>query len=92
MQEMDRDSAVPGPSENVSLGTDEIESRFGYHRPTPENASMHIDLRLRFRRFAEDLDAMVPQGRAKALALTKLQEASMWSHFAIAELAPVVKD
>lgn len=80
------------PSENVSVGTDEIENRFGYHRPTPEAASAHVDLRLRFRRLAEDLDAALPQGRAKALAFTALQESSMWSHFAIAELSPVVTD
>lgn len=79
-------------SDNVSIGTDEIENRFGYHRPTPENASAHIDLRLRFRRMAEDLDAVLPHGRAKSLAFTALQEASMWSQFAIAETAPVVRD
>lgn len=80
------------PNDNISVGADEIEHRFGYHRPTPETAGTHIDLRLRFRRFAEDLDALLPPGRAKSVALTELENCSMWSHKAIAELSPVVSD
>jgi hypothetical protein len=77
---------------NVSLGEVEVENRFGYHRPTLENAQTHIDLRISFRRFAEYLDATIPAGRAKNVAFERLEDASMWSHKAVAELAPVVTD
>ena len=74
------------------IGSAELKNRFGYHRPTPDNAGQHVMLRPEFIRFAEQLDMLLPGGRAKALVMTKLQEASMWAHFAIAELAPVVED
>lgn len=74
------------------VGSAEIRNRFGYHRPTPENAGQHVMLRPEFIRFAEQLDMLLPGGRAKSLVFIKLQEASMWAHFAIAELAPVVED
>lgn len=77
---------------NVSVGTDEIEHRFGYHRPSSETAGVHIDLRLRFRRMAEDLDALLPPGRAKSVAFTELENAAMWAHKAIALQDPVVTD
>jgi hypothetical protein len=36
------------------------------------------------------LDHILPMGRAKHLAMTKLEEALMWSNRAIDEMAPVV--
>jgi hypothetical protein len=74
----------------------EIEHRFGFHKATieGENATLprHRDLRLRFREFAEYLAELLPEGRAKSVAFTELENASMWSHKAIAELAPVVEE
>lgn len=75
-----------------SLGWEEIRNRFGYHKPTEENRHDHIALRRDYRSFAEMLDQVLPPGRAKACALTALEEASMWSHKAIAELAPVIDE
>ena len=78
----------------ASVGAEEIEHRFGFHKATIEghNATlpMHRDVRLLFRKFAEHLDELMPDGRAKRLAFTHLEDASMWSHKAIAETAPVV--
>lgn len=78
------------------IGKEEIEHRFGFHKATVEgeNATLpkHRDTRLKFREFAEWLDEVLPEGRAKAVAFTELENASMWSHKAIAETAPVVRE
>lgn len=81
---------------NASLGATEIEHRFGFHKATIEgdNATLpkHRDTRLLFRDFAEKLDALLPAGRAKSVAFTELENASMWAHKAIAETAPAVTE
>lgn len=78
------------------LGPEEIEHRFGFHKATTEgeNATLpkHRDTRLKYREFAEFLDEVLPDGRAKSVAMTKLEDASMWSHKAIAELAPAIRE
>lgn len=78
------------------LTPEEIEHRFGFHKATIEgdNATLpkHRDLRLRFREFAEMLNEVLPEGRAKSVALTELENASMWSHKSIAETAPLVAE
>lgn len=80
----------------MPLGPQEIEHRFGFHKATVEgdNATLpkHRDMRLNFRSFAELLDELLPDGREKSLAFTALQEASMWTHCAIAMQAPVIDE
>lgn len=79
-----------------TLGPEEIEHRFGFHKATVEgpNATLprHRDTRLLFREFAERLDEILPAGRAKSVAFTELENASMWAHKAIAELAPAITE
>lgn len=78
------------------IGAKEIENRFGFHRGTIEGenatAPRHADLRKRFREFAEHLDEVLPDGRAKYVAFTELENASMWAHKAIAEQAPIIEE
>lgn len=78
------------------IGSEEIEHRFGFHKATVEgeNATLpkHREVRLLFREFAEKLDEILNDGRAKSVAFTNLEDASMWSHKAIAENAPVVSE
>jgi hypothetical protein len=78
------------------IGPEQIEHRFGFHKATieGENATLplHRDTRLKFREFAEFLDSALPDGRAKSVAFTELENASMWSHKAIAETAPLVSE
>lgn len=80
----------------MSIGSEQIEHRFGFHKATLEgdNATLpkHRDTRLAFRAFAEQLDALLPDSREKSLAFTHLQEASMWTHCAIAMNAPLVTE
>lgn len=80
----------------MPIGPTEIEHRFGFHKATIEgdNATLpkHRDTRLTFRAFAEQLDALLPDSREKSLAFTALQEASMWTHCAIAMVAPAIEE
>lgn len=82
--------------DNTSLGREEIEARFGFHKATieGENATvpLHRDMRRLFVELGVQLDALVPEGRTKRAAFTQLQTASMWMHFAVAEQAPVVDE
>jgi hypothetical protein len=81
---------------NQSLGPTEIEHRFGFHKATIEGANatlpVHREVRILFREFAEKLDALLVPGRAKSVAFTELENASMWSHKAIAETAPTISE
>lgn len=70
----------------------EIEHRFGFHKATDETGPLHRQTRLLFREFAERLDELLPKGRAKSVAFTELENASMWSHKAIAEQAPALDE
>lgn len=80
----------------MTLGPEEIEFRFGFHKGTTEGpnatAPQHADLRVKFRDFAELLDVVLPESRAKALTMTQLETTAMWAHKAIAEQAPLSKE
>lgn len=74
-----------------SVGAEEIEKRFGHHKATLEGAEAtapkHAMLRKIWKDMANRLDGILPQGRYKALVMTEMEQASMWSHKAIAEAA-----
>jgi hypothetical protein len=78
------------------MGPGEIEHRFGFHKATTEgpNATLprHRYARTEFKAFAEKLDTILPDSREKSLVFTALQEASMWTHCAIAMDAPLVDE
>lgn len=68
----------------TSLGEDEINNRFGYHRATAESAPRHAAVREVMMHCATHIDALIPNGRDKSLAFTALQEAMHWANSAIA--------
>lgn len=78
----------------MALGYKEIENRFGFHKATIEGDDatkpQHADIRAAFKDFAEYLDACLPDGRYKTLMEDDLERASMWSHKAVAETAPLI--
>lgn len=74
--------------EPTMLNDHEIQSRFGKHAgalegPNP-NGVKHKMLRSYFTDWARTIDELMPDGRNKSLALTAFEEASMWSHKAVA--------
>lgn len=81
---------------NISIGRDEIENRFGFHKASLEGPEatgpVHRDIRRLFVELGMQLDALLPPGRGKATAFTQLQDASMWMHWAVAEQDPLVTD
>jgi hypothetical protein len=63
----------------------DINNRFAYHRPaTQEVADTHTLIREELRGVAHFLDSRIPEGREKAVAITKLEEVMFWANAAIA--------
>lgn len=87
---------APMPQHNVTLGRYEIANRFGHHKATLEGPEAttprHLLLREMYLQLAEFLDNTLPRCREKDLAMTDLENASMWSHKAIAKTAPLSTD
>ncbi len=62
----------------------EINRRCDYHKPSELTIEGHTRVRAFFKDAMEVLNAELPDGRETALVLTKLEEAQMWAHAAIA--------
>lgn len=81
---------------SMQITPEDIEHRFGFHKATieGENATLpkHREVRLAFKEFAAKLVELTEPGREQALMMTALQEASMWTHCAIAMNAPTVQE
>lgn len=66
------------------METTELNNRFVYHPPTPEKKTKHEDIRVRCEELAHAINALLPEGREKSLAITKLEEVMFWSNAGIA--------
>lgn len=66
------------------MSPEDIENRFTFHPATLSTAHVHDKVRARCKSLAESLNEILPEGREKALAITKLEEAMFWSNAAIA--------
>ena len=62
----------------------ELDSRFTYHPPTHKKQAVYVEIRAKAKALAEYLMQNVPDGREKALALTKLEESVMWANAGVA--------
>ena len=67
------------------LGKDELRKRFIYHEATSGDVRRgHERVQEITLLAARELDELLPTGRAKSLAITKLEEVRMWANAAIA--------
>lgn len=63
---------------------DEIITRFTYHAPKGDQPERYAAIRSAARGLAEIINDLCPESREKSLAMTKLEEVSMWANAAIA--------
>lgn len=61
-----------------------IENNFTYHAPKAGQPEIYEALRSKAKELAYVIETMVPDGREKSLAMTKLEEASMWANAGVA--------
>lgn len=63
----------------------DLNNRFAYHPPsTTAIGDKHAEVRANCASLAVWLDAELPDGREKSLAITSLEEVMMWANAAIA--------
>lgn len=62
----------------------DLENRFTYHSSTAEQTQKYELIRSIAHSYSTVLNEMVPDGREKALALTKLEELVFWANAAVA--------
>jgi hypothetical protein len=63
----------------------DIATRFDFHSATTEEKrNEHTSVRQACRRLADELNERLPEGREKALAITKLEEVMFWANAAVA--------
>lgn len=70
---------------NDPRSTADIDNRFDFHpATTAEKRGDHTSVRNACKQLAHFLDANVPAGREKSLAITNLEQSMMWANAAIA--------
>lgn len=70
-------SPAQGPSYSLHPST------FDYLKPTDEQLAKMAELRLITKKYAEDLDRLLPSGSDKTYILRKLRELAMWNNVAL---------
>jgi hypothetical protein len=63
---------------------EEIDCNFTYHAPKPGQPEIYQNIRSIAKELALYINDVVPEGREKAIAITKLEEATFWANAGIA--------
>ena len=77
-------SGESGPYVLIDDVLEDIEKRFTYHPPHSDQVNRYELIRARFRSLALFICTMTPRSREQSLAITKLEEAMMWTNAGMA--------
>lgn len=66
------------------MDKEDIDNRFTYHAPKPWQPEIYQNIRSIAKELALYINEMVPEGREKSIAITKLEEATFWANAGIA--------
>lgn len=75
--------------EGVKMDIAELKNRFEYHAPDATKIIIHTSIREECFELANLLNALLPEGREKSLAITKLEEVMYWGNASIARSGEV---
>ena len=62
----------------------DLENIFTYHAPKADQPKRYVKLRDKTKELAYLINELCPDSREKSLAITKLEECSMWANASIA--------
>ncbi len=62
----------------------ELSIRFTYHKPTQQQQIKYKALRAAAKDYAKMVEDLCPESREKSLAMTNIEQSSMWANAAIA--------
>lgn len=69
------------------MSPEDIANRFAFHAATTEEKrDAHTSVRQNCRRLADVLNELLPEGREKSLAITKLEEVMYWGNAGLARV------
>lgn len=63
----------------------DLEKRFTYHPPLPNQVERYKSIRHAALQFAELIKVSTPESREQSLALTNLEQTVMWANKAISQ-------
>lgn len=66
------------------MDKEDLINRFNYHSPDEEKAKAHANVRATLLWAASLINELIPEGREKSLAVTKLEEAMFWANAGLA--------
>ena len=76
---------TPPPTQvRRQITPEELNIRFDYHTPTPEQIPLYEEVRRRFKELAAFINNESPEGREKNVAFTHLEQAQFSTKSAIA--------
>lgn len=68
----------------MTLTNEDLNNRFTYHKPNEKTIMTHQLIRNFGLELANELNNLLPDGREKSLAITKLEEVVMWANASLA--------
>lgn len=68
----------------MTVKNEQLENNFKYHSPKEGQPEKYTAIREKAKELAYLIDELCPNSREKSLAITKIEEASMWANASIA--------